>query len=309
MKFNSSVLLASVAMIALGKTGAQRQNQRLPGRKPVAGLNEADEQVGVLNAEGQKLVIIKFVDTKDMGKTSSEKCKEVVAAQGGSILYVYAKAFKGCAAYLPIVTSDTNALKNDPDIEYVEDDRVISLDPATTGEDATSWGLDRIDQCSLPLDGTQTPLNATGIKVYIVDSGITGSHDDFEGVIDSSSNCHVDVIEEASPNPLFDGNGHGTHVASAACGNEYGVARDCDLCSVKVFGASGGSAWAVIIAAVEHVMNNCADGERCVANLSLGGSFSAPMNTAVKNAVADGVTVVVAAGNDMGGLLLYITSL
>jgi len=297
MKVNGSILLASVAMIALGKAGAHRQKQGLSRRKPVTSLNEADESVDVLNAEGQKLVIIKFADTKDMGKTSSEKCEEVVAAQGGSILQVYTKAFNGCAAYLPVATSVINALNNDLDIEYVKDDRVISVDPATTGEDATSWGLDRIDQCSLPLDGRQTPLNATGVKVYIVDSGITGTHDDFKGVIDSSSNCHADTTEEANHHPLVDESGHGTHVASTACGNEYGVARDCNLCSVRVFGASGSAPYAVIIAGVEHVMNNCADGERCVANLSLGGPFFAPMNTAVKNAVADGVTVVVAAGN------------
>jgi len=302
MKVYGSIFFASMAMIALGKTGAQRQIKGLSAHKPDTNLKKADEPVGIFNAEGQKLVIIKFRETpgvpaekfKDM-KTSSEKCEKVVAAHGGTIFQVYAKVFSGCAIYLPNAMSTINALNNNLDIEYFEDDRIISVDPTTTSEEATSWGLDRIDQCALPLDGKQTPLNATHVKVYILDTGIQGTHDDFEGVIDSNANCHVDTTVEGTP--LVDGHGHGTHVASTACGNEYGVARGCNLCSVKILEASGSGTWAGVIAGVEHVMSNCADGESCVANMSIGGGLFQPLNDAVAEAVNSGVTFVVAAGN------------
>lgn len=45
-------------------------------------------------------------------------------------------------------------------------------------------------------------------------------------------------------------------------------------------------------------MNNCPEGRACVANMSLGGGFSSSLNLAVNNAVAAGITMVVAAGND-----------
>ena len=50
-------------------------------------------------------------------------------------------------------------------------------------------------------------MDASGVKVYILDTGIQGTHTEFSGMIDSSSTCHGDFVNEG--NPLSDGHGHG----------------------------------------------------------------------------------------------------
>jgi serine protease len=142
-------------------------------------------------------------------------------------------------------------------------------------------------------------MDATGVKVYILDTGIQKDNVDFTtplDMIDDTSNCHVDTSGD-NGSPFNDGNGHGTHVASTTCGNKYGVASNCNLCAVKVLRSSGSGTTSGVIAGIDHAAANC-NGARCVANMSLGGGFSSSLNNAVANAVAAGVTMVVAAGND-----------
>ena len=52
-----------------------------------------------------------------------------------------------------------------------------------------------------------TKQDANGVKVYILDTGINGSHEDFAGMINPTSDCHSDKTDES--NALDDGNGHG----------------------------------------------------------------------------------------------------
>lgn len=88
-----------------------------------------------------------------------------------------------------------------------------------------------------------------------------------------------------------------THVAGTACGAVFGVSANCRLCAVKVLGNAGSGSIAGVIAGVNHVVSKCSS-SRCVANMSLGGDYSATLNQAVADAVNAGVVVVVAAGND-----------
>jgi len=47
---------------------------------------------------------------------------------------------------------------------------------------ASSWGLDRIDQRQLPLDGQfDTASRGAGATAYIVDTGIDFGHSEFGG--------------------------------------------------------------------------------------------------------------------------------
>ena len=95
-----------------------------------------------------------------------------------------------------------------------------------------------------------------------------------------------------------------THVAGTTVGLTYGVSEcsltdnNCELCAVKVLPASGSGTKSITIAGIEHVVTNCGTGNKCVANMSLGGGFSQSINTAVADAVNAGVTMVVAAGNE-----------
>lgn len=71
----------------------------------------------------------------------------------------------------------------------------------------SSWGLDRIDQCTLPLDGQTTKQDASGVRVFILDTGILSNHEEFANGVISSDDCHYSAI--LGKTALSDENGHG----------------------------------------------------------------------------------------------------
>lgn len=83
------------------------------------------------------------------------------------------------------------------------------------------------------------------------------------------------------------------------------MAKNCELFAVKVLDSSGSGTLQAILDGLEHAATHCGGG-KCVANLSLGfGGISTSANQAVANAVAAGVTVVVAAGNSNANACNY----
>lgn len=164
-----------------------------------------------------------------------------------------------------------------------------------------SWGQDRIDQCpTLTSDNSQfMKAMVPDVKVYVIDTGIYSSHQDFSGgMINSKDSCHGSFVRGRDLS-LNDANGHGTHVASTICGNDYGLI-ECgtgNLCGVAVLDRRGSGSYSGVIAGIEHVAQDC-NGGMCVANMSLGGGRSNAVNAAVEAAVNAGVVMVVAAGNE-----------
>ena len=72
----------------------------------------------------------------------------------------------------------------------------------------------------------------------------------------------------------------------------------CELCPIKVLNSAGSGTYSGVIAGIDKTAADCESlNKKCVLNMSLGGGKSTQVNTAVNNAVAAGVTVVVAAGN------------
>ena len=143
----------------------------------------------------------------------ASKCDALARVHGGSVGYIYDKVLNGCSMSLPPQAFD--ALRKNPNVALIEEDQEVSaashnlFAAELSAESTTStniWGLDRIDQCNLPLDGFMTKQDASGVKVYILDTGIRGDHQDFDGVI-STSDCHSDFAGEG--NALSDRNGHG----------------------------------------------------------------------------------------------------
>ena len=82
-------------------------------------------------------------------------------------------------------------------------------------------------------------------------------------------------------------------MASTACGNDYGVAENCDLCAVKVLNKDGTGTWDGVIDGVDFVATECKQDDCCIANMSLGGGHYPALNMAMAQAVAAGVTFVV----------------
>jgi len=166
-----------------------------------------------------------------------------------------------------------------------------SSTPAGT-QGCAPWGLDRIDQRSLPLSTTFTPAGTgAGVRAYIIDTGIYAS-DDFSSRL-ATGYDFVDNDTDAT-----DCHGHGTHVAGTVAGTIYGVAKSATLVPVRVLDCSGSGYTSDVIAGINWaISDHQSHPGPAVANMSLGGSADKSTDDAVAAAVAAGVTMVVAAGN------------
>jgi subtilisin family serine protease len=201
---------------------------------------------------------------------------------------VYRQAINGFSAKLS--AAQVAKLKSMKRVATVEPDRVYTAN-ATQNMDANGdpWGLDRIDQRNLPLSGTYTyNSSGSGVTAYVIDTGIATSHSDFGG---RASNVY-----DALGGNGQDCNGHGTHVAGTIGGSTYGVAKSVALRGVRVLGCDGSGSTSGIISALNWVASNAQ--KPAVANMSLGGGYSASLNSAATNLANSGVFLAVAAGNE-----------
>jgi subtilisin family serine protease len=198
----------------------------------------------------------------------------------------YTAALEGFAASMS--DADAAALAADPDVAWVEQDAVVHT---TATQNAATWGIDRVDQPTLPLDTRFKYLNAgAGVTAYVLDTGLRATHQEFTGRVmpgftaindgQGTNDCHF----------------HGTHVAGTIAGKVLGVAKEANVVPVRVLDCGGSGLTSGIIAGLDWVAAN----RRlpAVANMSLGGPASAAEDTAVRNVIAAGVPVVVSAGND-----------
>jgi subtilisin family serine protease len=208
--------------------------------------------------------------------------------QGGRLGHVYRHALKGFSITMP--EGRAAALARQPGVVSVEEDAAMHL--SSTQANPPSWGIDRIDQRALPLSGSYT-YNSTGsgVRAYIIDTGIRATHVDFGGRVLPGVNT-----VDASPSTQ-DCNGHGTHVAGTVGGASYGVAKGVTLVAVRVFGCGNSTTTSAIIAGVDWVTGNHQAGQPAAANMSLGGGASSALDTAVRRMIADGVSTAIAAGN------------
>ena len=155
-----------------------------------------------------------------------------------------------------------------------------------------------------------------GVTVAVVDTGVDATHPDLNGNlwtnpgeiagngIDDDRNGFIDDVHGWDfidrDNTPTDSNGHGTHVAGTIAAEQNGfgitgVAYNARIMPVRVLGDSGGSDLDVA-AGIRYA----ADNQARVINLSLGGSASSAITSAVQYANQKGALVVMAAGNDGG---------
>jgi subtilisin family serine protease len=199
--------------------------------------------------------------------------------------HVYEHALRGFA--VEATAFEAEQLANDSRVAFVEEDGVMEASAVQT---SATWGLDRVDQRTLPLNTAyQYDETGSGVHAYVIDSGIRATHSQFKGRVGNGFSA---VSDGQGTN---DCNGHGTHVAGTIGGTTFGIAKAVTLHPVRVLGCSGTGTSSGVIAGIEWVTANRV--RPAVANMSLGGGISSALDLAVVNSIAAGVTYAVAAGN------------
>src|SRR5690606_8157034 len=189
--------------------------------------------------------------------------REVARGYGVAPDHVYETAIVGFAG--SISEAARAGLMRDSRVVRIEQDQVVSAFDTQTG---ATWGLDRIDQRSLPLSGSYSYENdGSGVTAYILDTGIRSTHNEFTGRVGAGADF-VNVGTQPD-----DCNEHGTHVAGTVGGTRYGVAKGVTLVAVRVLDCQGNGTWAGVIAGIDWVAAN--HDSPAVANMSLGGGASA----------------------------------
>jgi len=274
-------LLAALALIApvtAGLVTTSPASASSPGASP--------EPPAAGAPTGEYIVVLK--DTENVRRRGvPNRARELAERRGARAGKIYQHALKGFT--FRGNAQQAREVAADPDVAFVEEDRVISLTAQQVNP--PSWGLDRIDQRRLPLDGVYGyPGTASNVTAYIIDTGILTTHSDFGG---RASHGYDFVDGDAN---ATDCNGHGTHVAGTVGGTSYGVAKGVRLVAVRVLNCSGNGTTSGVIAGIDWVTRNAR--KPAVANMSLGGGASAALDAAVNNSINSGVTFVVAAGNE-----------
>ena len=168
-----------------------------------------------------------------------------------------------------------------------------------------NWGLDRMSSRG-PRNGAYVYFHdGKNIDLYVLDTGIHTAHQEFSGRMQTGTSCTGGSMD-------WSNTVHGTHIASIAGGASYGAAKAATLHPVQVLDMNGEGTMASVLCGMEWAANNHkashgSDKSKAVAVIGWGlQGQSEIMNKAVEELVNDGITVVIAAGNENGKWLVSI---
>lgn len=293
------ISLAVSAVVLVGSVAVGAPTPRVEAAPPnLVGLPRQEANTAryiVRFAEGAT-----DADISDLIDDAKRRGRSVRKGLGKAVRQVQlSKIFKGGVYDLSTdVVAELSARigAGDARIAWVERDIDVRVEPqrvvgATATQSSAPWGLDRIDQGSLPLNSSYSyGTTGTGVTAYVVDTGILATHADFGGRVRTGFDSIGDGRNSS------DCNGHGTHVAGTIGGSTYGVAKSVNLVAVRVLDCTGSGSLSGVVAGIDWVLEDHVSGP-AVLNLSLGGGASSSLDAAVDRAITDNISVVVAAGN------------
>jgi len=259
----------------------EKQNVDDKDKKPLKQITSSKiESLKGLNANEKRVIVFYKNDV------NSEDLAELTK-KGASVKSDFDKMR---AVVVHIDAAKLKDLQLDPNIERVVEDQIVhaSLDTSIPQISANSV---------YPLG-----ITGQGIQTCIVDTGVDDTHPALNPLIAEINYVTLDINGDPTGDATDD-HGHGTHVAGIVASNDAifrGVAPDSSLMAAKVLDSDGFGFESDVASGIDWCVANGAD----VINLSLGGDPS--LGTcdsdlgamAVNDAVAAGVIVAVASGND-----------
>ena len=220
-----------------------------------------------------------------VGVAANEWRTQQLSSPGGDPVYV-----------VDLDGTQLQTLHADPSVVTLVPEKIIA---SATDQANPPWGLDRIDQETSTLNATYSySYTGVGVDVFVVDSGIRTTHNEFTGRLGLGAKLNTFTSIE-------DCNGHGTHVSGIVGGTTYGVAKGVTIRPVRVFDCNGSSTTSAITAAINWIIAQHVETQSAVANFSLGGAVDPGLNAAIEALISDGVVAVVAAGNETADACNY----
>jgi len=224
----------------------------------------------------------------------------------------YIRDFVGVRLHIP--DWDVQDVSRSKDVRFMQANLEVTTyqnNVSCKAEKTTSrlWGLSRVSDRDVPDYETAQYVylsdDGEAVDAYVIDTGVHVTHEEFEG---RASHGFTASSIKASGESDDDLNGHGTHVAGTIAGKTYGAAKKANIIGVKVLNGAGRGTTADVVEGVEYVhqeFRKKADKNgkkpKVVVNMSLGGGpfgIGGADEAAISMAVQEGITFVVAAGND-----------
>ncbi len=229
-----------------------------------------------------------------------------------------------------VTDAKLSLLKEHPDVEFIEPNYILSLDPNEDEGSQNAQGVAPAGTDSYGQSGTQTQVKDSwavampynqGTKpiVAVVDTGVDIRHAVFvnsnsiwenaaekNGVagVDDDSNGYIDDINGwnfvANSGSMYDDKNHGTHVAGIILGVGQDILKvpvreaKIKIMALKFLDANGSGTTANAINAIYYAVNN---GAKVINNSWGGASYSRSLHDAYKFAYDNNVVLVSAAGN------------
>jgi len=166
---------------------------------------------------------------------------------------------------------------------------LVELDGGTTITSQTSWHLLRLVSPTLPMKQTYSPLNnGDDCIIYLMDSGITTTHEEFTGST---------IVNLYSYDGVYtDSLGHGTTMACLINGQTVGVSKKSIIKNVKI--PFGSASLGQLLTAFDAILadHNTTAGVKVV-NCSWTIPKSQLLDGKILELQAAGLVVVAAAGN------------